>query len=86
MFLDTGNSFLASRIHFEHYFWPRGGNSGGKGGANFLSSKITILESFPIFMDTGNSFLASRIHFEDYFGQGVATVEEMGRQIFFPLK
>ena len=70
MFLGMGKSFLASRIHFEDYFWPKGVNRRGKGRARgqILSPpKITIWGSIPMFLGMGNSFLASRTHFEDYF-------------------
>ena len=80
----TGNSFMASRTHFEDYFWPNGVNRRGKGegarGANSLPSKITIWGSVIMFLGTGNSFLASRTHFEDYFWQ--KGVNRRGK--FFP--
>ena len=66
MFLDTGNSFLASRIHLR-IILAKGRQQEGQRGANSLFSKITILGSIPMFLGTGNSFLASRIHFENYF-------------------
>ena len=39
MFLGTGNSFLALRIHFEDYF-GQGAVTGGARGANCLPSKM----------------------------------------------
>ena len=76
MFLGTGNSFLALRIHFEHYFGQGAATGGGQGGQTASPqkwAKMTIWVSIPMFLGTRNSFLGSRIHFEDYFGQGAAT-------------
>ena len=66
MFLGTGNSFLASRIHFEDYFCLRAETVGAV-GANFLSYKTTIWGSVPMFLGTRNSFLTSKLICKEYF-------------------